>query len=207
MCGNSYPYRQMTRHIKKHYVSNTSKSSRTRKKHFVIKVSDFEGIFWMYLEVAASIKLSHLDGFLRGEWLECCGHLSSFSIDGKEYDSDREDEYVATMNHRLSKVLYDKAKFLHMYDFGSTTELRLSVVAIVDDAIAEKQGRVTVLARNDKVSFFCNACGSKAVHVCCMCGVLDGVFCDKCAHEHECGVDMMLPVAQSPRVGTCGYGW
>ena len=33
----------------------------------------------------AKSTLEELDDFLRGAWLECCGHLSDFEIDGITY--------------------------------------------------------------------------------------------------------------------------
>ncbi len=33
----------------------------------------------------AGATLADLDDFLRGIWLECCGHLSSFDIEGVTY--------------------------------------------------------------------------------------------------------------------------
>jgi hypothetical protein len=45
----------------------------------------YSPIFWMDVEMKANSTLEELDGFLRGEWLECCGHLSDFDIDGITY--------------------------------------------------------------------------------------------------------------------------
>ena len=44
----------------------------------------------MHLELPASEELDTLDAFLRFIWLECCGHLSAFRIDGTSYDSEPE---------------------------------------------------------------------------------------------------------------------
>ena len=32
-----------------------------------------------------------------------------------------------------------------------------------------------------------------------------GWLCEACAKSHECGEEMLLPVVNSPRVGTWGY--
>jgi hypothetical protein len=45
----------------------------------------------MHLEMPASEELDTLDAFLRSIWLECCGHLSAFRIDGTSYDSEPEE--------------------------------------------------------------------------------------------------------------------
>jgi len=44
--------------------------------------------YWMHLELPANATLEDLDSFLRDIWLECCGHLSAFRIEGKEYLSE-----------------------------------------------------------------------------------------------------------------------
>jgi len=67
-------------------------------------------MYWMHLEVPTTITLADLDGFLRDIWLECCGHLSSFSIDGISYkshldpeydDADAEDEFQSDTQNQL----------------------------------------------------------------------------------------------------------
>jgi transcription elongation factor Elf1 len=65
---------------------------------------------------------------------------------------------------------------------------------------------VRLLARNIPPVFSCSACGEPAAVVCteCMYDTDNPFFCETCgeAHEHE---DMMLSVANSPRMGECGY--
>jgi hypothetical protein len=41
--------------------------------------------YWLRLEVPAATSLQNLDRFLRGIWLECCGHMSAFTIQGACY--------------------------------------------------------------------------------------------------------------------------
>lgn len=36
--------------------------------------------YWLDVEAVAGAALSKLDAFLRDIWLECCGHLSMFSV-------------------------------------------------------------------------------------------------------------------------------
>ena len=56
--------------------SDPRKSRRTTLLHLVV-----EGYapYWLHLEVRADATLKTLDAFLRGLWLECCGHMSQFS--------------------------------------------------------------------------------------------------------------------------------
>jgi hypothetical protein len=104
----------------------------------------------------------------------------------------------------LDEVLRPKIKFLHEYDFGTTTELVLRVVAERESEIKKKS--IRVLARNDSPSITCDSCGKVATHVCSQC-IYEGKgwLCDACAGTHECGEEMLLPVVNSPRVGMCGY--
>jgi len=68
-----------------------------------------------------------------------------------------------------------------------------------------RRNKVRILTRNELPDMRCN-CGEKAEWVCSIC-LYDGNawFCDKCAREHECGEDMLLPVVNSPRCGVCAY--
>lgn len=164
--------------------------------------------YWMLLAVPASCTLRDLDSFLRKTWLECCGHLSSFEIGGRKFQSNEEsaEEFgEATMDVALSKVLSPNVVFFHEYDFGSTTELKLKVVSeMAGSAGALKP---VLLARNLPPEFPCESCGGRAASVCSQCVWRGkGWLCEKCAEKHECGYDACLPAVNSPRVGVCGYG-
>ena len=163
--------------------------------------------YWMAVEIPVGSTLMDLDGFLRREWLECCGHLSAFAINGKTYNSSEESAVEfneETMGVKLADVLSSNAKFFHEYDFGSTTELSLKVVS-------ERKGSTAgnapaILARNEPPAVPCESCGGRATRVCAYC--IDrgkGWSCGKCSKKHECGDEAMLPTVNSPRVGTCGY--
>ena len=43
--------------------------------------------YWLDVEVRADARLEALDSFLRGVWLECCGHMSAFTIGVVRYFS------------------------------------------------------------------------------------------------------------------------
>jgi hypothetical protein len=94
--------------------------------------------------------------------------------------------------------------FAYEYDFGTTTELRLRVMAERDGAWQREA--VQLLARNNSPVIPCEACGQEATQVCSQC-IYEGQgwLCDACVAAHACGDDMMLPVVNSPRVGMCGY--
>ena len=106
---------------------------------------------------------------------------------------------------KLGKLLSVGQQFEHEYDFGTTTELKLKVVA-EREGMAVKGKPVQVLAQNEPPEIPCENCGKLATQVCSECIYEgEGWVCDDCAEEHECGEDMLLPVVNSPRVGMCGY--
>ncbi len=108
------------------------------------------------------------------------------------------------MNFEIWRVLRPGSKTLYLYDFGSTTQLVLTVAA---ERMAVADGKnVQLLARNDLPSILCDSCDEQATLVCTQCLCDDaGCLCDECAEHHECEADFYLPVVNSPRVGTCAY--
>jgi hypothetical protein len=162
----------------------------------------------MHLQIRKDETLATLDDFLRYIWLECCGHLSEFRIGEREFLSDVDEEWgdeAEEMNVALGDVLRPGRKFAHRYDFGTSTELVLTVVAEREGNLSRRRP-VRVLARNTPPTIPCVSCGSEAKQVCSQCVWEDkGWLCSKCAGKHECGEGMLLPVVNSPRVGMCGY--
>lgn len=158
--------------------------------------------YWIHIEAPIDATLKYLDSFLRRTWLDCCGHLSAFTIEGKTYLSKpAEDE--KDMDVQLGEILRSKIRFYHKYDFGTTTELTLRVVSEREEKTRGKS--VQVLARNDPPSITCS-CGKIATQVCSVCiSSCEDWLCDECARKHRCGEESLLPVVNSQRVGMCGY--
>jgi hypothetical protein len=159
----------------------------------------------MHVALPVNATLTKLDAFLRHTWLECCGHLSSFEIAGEPYASDPSDG-DATMKHSLQKVVGVGMNFSYIYDYGSTTELKLKVAEV--RAVGTPKGAAQLLTRNEPPSILCNSCGAApATEVCAECSWDEkGWLCPGCAETHSCGEEMLLPVTNSPRVGVCAYG-
>ena len=199
-CGGIFGKGAMKRHLES---CKERKVEPGKSKLFHIVVS--AGVYWMHLDVSGNAALKDLDGFLRNIWLECCGHLSAFTIAGVEYLSSPYEPGDKSMNVKLSKIISPEMKFIHEYDFGTTTELELKV-------LSEREGRmddnIEILARNEPPQLMCGKCGKPATQICSECiweSDENGLLCDKCARKHECGEDMMLPMVNSPRSGVCGY--
>ena len=211
-CNATLGKAAMTKHLKsckqRKAVSDTSSTKRNLQKtkifHLVVEGRDLPE-YWMHLSAAADTTLENLDDFLRDIWLECCGHLSAFTIEGTRYSISPMREYGERgMKIALDDVIDPGMKFYHEYDFGTTTELTLRVVSELEGETKFKS--VQLLARNDPPSIACESCGKIATQVCTECiWSGKGWLCDECARAHECGEEMLLPVVNSPRVGMCGY--
>lgn len=209
-CNSSINKTKMKAHLKsckqKQAIATPLGKQTPTKKAFLILVSGISlHEYWIYFEVPANVKLKRIDSFLRKTWVECCGHLSAFSIKGKMYQS-TPDKYFndLSMNYSLDKLLDQGINFSYEYDFGSPTQLDLKVIS--EYQIESADSSIKILARNDPPLILCETCGNPATYICAYCEYLDeGWLCDECAVGHECGEEMLLPVVNSPRVGVCGY--
>jgi transcription elongation factor Elf1 len=148
--------------------------------------------YWLYIDIPKKETLDELDYFLRQIWLECCGHMSAF-LYPKHIEID--------MNRRLESFAAGD-KFLHHYDFGTTTE---TAITIMGTTIRKKQkDSVRLLARNVPPVFQCKDCGKQADFI--YMGADDNwempFYCAKCGKKYD---DMLLPISNSPRMGSCGY--
>lgn len=208
-CNKSYTGSGMTRHLQA-CAERKKLQNKGNDNIFLIKAGNPP--FWVYFELSDSSTLYGIDGFLRTLWLECCGHLSAFTIDSEPYmshpeDMDLDEEDMDSdeegMGMPLKKVLKPGMEFSHEYDFGTTTYLDLK-------CISERKGKlkkkIEILARNDMPEIPCGECGKPAQLICMECiwqGT--GFLCESCAKKHGCDEDMFLPVVNSPRMGECGY--
>lgn len=213
-CNGTFPKSSMTRHLKACLSAQAKSAMATpagkplKTFHLLVEGRDLPA-YWLHLEVPAAANLERLDQFLRRIWLECCGHMSAFKIAGQRYSiSPSEEPFFGrrelNMSEKLYKVLSPGLVLEHEYDFGTTTHLKLKVVAARERMDGSTD--IVVLARNNVLPIVCESCGQSATQVCSSCiGNSQAWFCDKCAKGHECGEEMFLPVVNSPRVGMCGY--
>ncbi len=209
VCGRRFSAQQIRKHLAKCPKRAAGKSSA-----FDVRVSAEP--YWAFLEVPAGATLEHLDAALRQLWLECCGHLSRFTIEGTKYEHQTggvDAMWVRmfdggrpsrSMKVRLSDVLRPGIKIGYVYDFGSTTTLKLEVVS--EHPARIKKDEIFVLARNDPPPFPCDYCRKDpralAKVICTEC---QQGLCASCAKKHECDEEMQLPLVNSPRAGVCGY--
>ena len=206
LCGGIFDKAVMGRHLnacKQKARASGAKRAGKAAVHLLVE-GRYQPEYWMHLEAPANATLDTLDRFLRDIWLECCGHMSEFEIDGTRYSVEPMDMDDESMDVKLSEVLSPGTKFDYIYDFGSTTPLRLKVVSEDESDLAGR--KVRVLARNEPPVIPCGNCGKPATEICVECAYSEqGWLCKECAAKHECGEEMFLPVVNSPRTGVCGY--
>ena len=110
------------------------KAEKTEKYFELLLYGAYNKDYWLIIQIKENATLDDLDRFIRDIWVECCGHLSVFEIDGVSYEREPDD------------------------DFGSTTEI---MVKVLDHYSAQKQNeKVVILSRNNPPEFACSICGN-----------------------------------------------
>ena len=82
ICNKTFSKAGMTKHLKTHLRDDGD----TKLFHIMVD-GLYRPEYWLHIEIPADAKLADLDKFLRDIWLECCGHLSAFEIDGVKHHS------------------------------------------------------------------------------------------------------------------------
>jgi hypothetical protein len=173
--------------------------------------------YWIYLEMDGSRALEELDQFLRDTWVECCDHLSCFTIHGTEHEAAPFMGGPApsslfgfgrpkkkSMEALVFRIFSPGLEFHYEYDYGSTTELDLRILWEREGPRQEKHA-VRILARNAPPSLPCVKCGKAGEFICPECSGEGKAYCKQCLRKHPCGDDTALPLVNSPRAGVCGY--
>lgn len=70
-----------------------------------------------------------------------------------------------SMDVKLSEILSVGTKFSYEYDFGSTTELKLKVVAEREEEARRGKKTIQILARNVPPVIICDLCGKSAAYI------------------------------------------
>ena len=157
--------------------------------------------FWLDLEIAGSATLQHLDGYLRAIWLECCGHLSQFSVGGWR------GEEIAP-RRKISTVFQPGSELTHIYDFGTSSETVITTIATREGKPITKRP-IALLVRNQMPESRCIECQQPAQWFCHECLIeanIWGALCDTHAktHPHD-NYGEPVRLVNSPRLGMCGY--
>jgi hypothetical protein len=209
LCNQIVDKSQMTRHLRKCVRQGTQGAGQAVNLFHIVAEGRYLPIYWIHVEAPGGCTLGELDRFLRDIWLECCGHLSCFTIGEQRYSVHPSEDPLfgpreRTMAPKVYSVLSQGMKFMHEYDYGSTTELSLRVAGL--RKANAKSPRIALLARNVPPAWLCCVCGKPATRIRATgWGLnLDALFCDDCVAEED-DDDGFLPVVNSPRVGVCGY--
>lgn len=211
LCGERTSRAAMAGHLASCGPNHDSRRG-TASQLFHLRVEGKDApMFWIDLEIKGESPLRRLDDLLRRVWLECCGHMSAFEINGLRYPVVIDNEFgfdrnERSMNTKVSHLLTSPGqRFTYEYDFGSTTHLTLRLLGTRSGTIGRPAARL--LARNEPPVWPCAVCAEPATLICPFCVDERNPFsCAKHAREHACGEDeSFLPVVSSPRTGVCGY--
>ncbi|KAA8680569.1 hypothetical protein ACFHWD_11725 [Clostridium sp. MT-14] len=211
-CNNEFSKSGILRHLKscrerKKYLTTIAVNSKSDiDKYILVAETPHSSTYWMYISINSNAQLRDLDQFIRDVWVECCGHLSSFKINGEYYESttDFEDNWMNSkdMNIKLKNVIDVGDKMDYEYDFGSTTYLRIRVV---DKELSPNTGKqIELMARNNEPPIKCSECGRKAFYYDCE---NEEYLCENCAENFSGDEEMLekLDYENSPRDHVCGY--
>src|SRR5258708_7359482 len=153
----------------------------------------YSGLFWLDLEIGGPNTLEDLDYYLRGIWLECCVHMSQFSIGGWRGDE-------IPMNRKIGMTFREGLELTHIYDFGSSSKTVIKYVG-------RREGRPTtthpiaLMARNIIPESKCIECERAAKWLCQECQMKGswGSLCDEHAKDHPCDeYGSPMPQVNSP---------
>jgi hypothetical protein len=197
----------MGRHLEKcpqrqERMATAAQSKRTAESLYHLRAQDaWNGDFWIDLEVRGSATLKDIDSYLRGIWLECCGHLSQFSIggwSGREIGKQR----------RVDAVFRGDIELTHIYDFGTSSETRIKAIGL-RNGVPTSSRPMALMARNLIPEAICIECDQPAKYLCMECLIEEetqGTLCEQHAqdHPHE-DYGEPIELVNSPRLGMCGY--
>lgn len=234
-CGKEFTRSGMVRHLascRERAAANAGKG-KTGCYELVI-YGKYNSDYWLIVQMKDTETLLDLDQFIRDIWVECCDHLSSFTIGGQDYESLPSKDYFwggapKSMNIKLQKVLSAGMLLSYEYDYGSTTELLIKVQRHLEGMNQEE--KIIILSRNNPPRILCNKCGKNPAEWINPMNYYeeDAFWCEEClkernrdpeeeeeteeeeaeeeteAEEYYDFWEYMLPVCNSPRMGVCGY--
>jgi hypothetical protein len=208
-CGREMTKSGLSRHLKTCpqrqeaiKVAESGKVAGQKQRLYHLQVQDaFSPDFWLHLEMNGTASLKDLDRYLRAIWLECCGHLSQFSVGGWSGEE-------IPMSRKIERVFEPGVELTHIYDFGTSSETLVKAVDVREGKPLTSHP-IYLMARNNMPEAVCAECGEPANRLCMECLIENGewiTLCEKHAAEHpheDYGEPMLL--VNSPRLGMCGY--
>jgi hypothetical protein len=197
----------MARHLptcpqRRELISAANQKPGKDQQLYHLQVQDaWQGDYWLHLEINGSANLTGLDRYLRAIWLECCGHLSQFSVGGWRGEE-------IPKRTRVDRIFEPGIELTHIYDFG-TSSITLIKMLRTREGKPLTRYPITLMARNDPPKMSCMECERQASWLCIECMYewnAPGTLCEQHAetHPHE-NYGEPIPLVNSPRVGMCGY--
>jgi hypothetical protein len=163
--------------------------------------------YFLSLWVDGDCSMGQIDDFLRAIWLDCCGHMSEFTDNNKNR---MEQANGAIPMSRATKLALVKGmKLKYEYDFGSTTEL---LITVKGEYTIKADKKLVLLSRNNPPEILCDLCHKKpATAICTAHGYEEAsLFCESCSKKHAKTCPdfedySAMTLVNSPRAGVCGY--
>ncbi len=205
-CNREMTKGGLTRHLSSCSARKETNASATGQKnqtlYHLLAYDPYSTDFWLHLEVNGQATLQDIDRYLRAIWLECCGHLSMFTVGGwrgEELDISR----------TVSSIFDRYEELEHIYDFGTSSHTRVAVKGKRKGQPLTKHP-VYLMARNNPPVVPCVDCGEPAAYLCyeCFHETDNSPFiCEKHLDKHKQDDNYEEPVelSNSPRLGMCGY--
>jgi hypothetical protein len=206
-CGKELSKAGMTKHLvtcpqRQEAIATAEHKKGSSETLHHLRIQDaYRNEFWLDLEMRGAKTLQDLDDYLRAIWLECCGHMSQFSLGGGF-------EREVGMRRKLNDIFQPGSELTHIYDFGTSSETIVKCVELREGKPLTTKA-IALMARNNMPESVCIECGQPATHLCMECMIEDqtaGTLCDQHTenHPHE-DYGEPLELVNSPRMGMCGY--
>ena len=206
-CGKIMTGTGMTKHLMtcpkrlEQIAAPPSKPGTVQPLYHLFVRDRYSNQFWLHLEMNGSAKLKDLDRYLRAIWLECCGHMSKFTVNGWGSGD-------VPISWTAARAFESLPQVIHLYDFGTTSETVIRVEAF-REGIPLTRHPIVLMARNDPPEWTCMECDARATHLCQECMIEreeSGLLCDAHVEGHPChDYGEPIPLVNSPRMGMCGY--
>ena len=159
-CGREMTRGGLTKHLeacaehKAAIEAANQASGKEQPLYHLVARDAWGGDYWLHLEMNGSATLKDLDRYLRAIWLECCGHLSQFSIGGWSGDE-------IPMSRRIERVFAPGLELTHIYDFGTESQTLVKAVGARMGQPLTKHP-IYLMARNNAPEAVCAVCGQPA---------------------------------------------
>lgn len=206
-CGSEIAKSGATKHLsacpkRKTIIEEAERKKAKSETLYHLRVQDaWRSEFWLDLEMRGSGTLKDLDHYLRRIWLECCGHMSRFSVGGWRGNE-------IPKKRRISEVFDRGVQLTHIYDFGTSSETLIKAVGTREGPPTTTR-TITLMGRNLMPEAKCMDCEQPALWLCMECLIEEdqwGTLCGGHAqtHPHE-NYGEPIRLVNSPRLGMCGY--